>query len=77
MVFAGIVTWNVVTVGGLPLLSPGSPRYLAAVPISPATKGARYAATCTLLVAVPTTLIVKVTVTQTGALVLFLNLWVL
>ena len=45
LVIAGIVTWNIVTNGGEPLLVPGSPKYLAAVPISPATNGARYAAT--------------------------------
>ncbi len=76
-VFAGIVTWNVVTSGGDPLLVPGSPKYLAAVPMSPATNGARNAATCRLLVAVPSVLTVNVTVTQSGALVLFLNRWVL
>jgi len=77
LVSAGIVTMNVVTTGGEPLLTPGSPRYSEARPISPATKGARYAATCVLLVAVPTALTVNVTVTHLGALLLFLILWVL
>ena len=76
-VFAGIVAWNMLTVGGEPLLSPGSPRYLAALPISPGAKGSRYAATWTLLVAVPSTLTVNETVTQIGALVGLLNWWVL
>jgi hypothetical protein len=76
-VFAGIVAWNMVTVGGEALLSPGSPRYLAALAISPAAKGSRYAATWTLLVAVPSTLTVNETVTQIGALVGLLNWWVL
>ena len=66
LVFAGIVAWKEVMVGGEPLLVFGSPKCLEALPISPATNGARYAATCVLLAAVPSTLTVKVTVTQTA-----------
>jgi hypothetical protein len=68
---------NVVTVGGEPLLNPGSPRYLDALLISPAAKGARNAATCTLLVAVPSTLTVKETVIQTGDAEVLVNVCVL
>jgi hypothetical protein len=76
-VLAGIVAWNDVTVGGEPLLNPGSPKYLAALLISAGAKGARNAATCTLLVAVPSVLMVNVTLMQTGDAEVFVNVCVL
>jgi len=74
LVFAGIVTWNVV--GVVPrVLVPGSPRYLAAVAILAGTNGARNAATwMPLPVAVGA---VNVIVTHLAVPVLFDNLWVL
>ncbi len=79
LVFAGIVTSNcsefIRKIG--PTLLPASPRYLAALVISPATKGARNTAACMLEVPSVALLFDNKIVIQTGALVLFLNLWVL
>ena len=41
LVPAGTVAINVVTTGGEALLTPGSPKYLAALLMSEATNGAR------------------------------------
>jgi hypothetical protein len=77
LVLAGIVVWNVSTLGGEPLLKPGSPRYLAGLLMSAAANGERNTATSRLPTGVPSTLVVRVNVPQTGAPVALVKVWVL